>query len=207
MFFAIPLPTLLAFAVVCAIAELTPGPNMAWLSLVSASQGRRVGFAAVAGVCLGLAVVGLAAALGLAAIIANSSFAYEVLRWAGIGYFLYLAWEAWPSANEARSDDGDGTDASGAFQRGLITNLLNPKAGVFFVAILPSFVEPGGNISAQTIVLSMVFVVIATFIHAAIVALAGFARPWLADPQRLAPAKRLFAVTLAGIAFWLWLKH
>ena len=86
--------TLLAFILTCLVIELTPGPNMAYLALLSASIGRRAGFAATLGVALGLLIVGLAAALGLAAVIANSRLLYEALRWAGVLYLFWLAWEA-----------------------------------------------------------------------------------------------------------------
>ena len=72
------------FALTSMLIELTPGPNMAYLAVVSATQGRRPGFAAVAGVALGLSIVGLAAALGLAALIGASPVLYQALRWGGV---------------------------------------------------------------------------------------------------------------------------
>ncbi len=68
---------------------------MAYLAVLSASVGRRAGFAATLGVALGLLIVGLAAALGLAAVISNSRWLYEMLRWGGALYLLWLAWEGW----------------------------------------------------------------------------------------------------------------
>jgi threonine/homoserine/homoserine lactone efflux protein len=72
---------------------------MAYLAVLGASIGRRAGFAATLGVALGLLIVGLAAALGLAAVIANSRVLYEALRWAGVLYLFWLAWEAWRSGH------------------------------------------------------------------------------------------------------------
>ena len=89
---AISFETLLAFAATCLVIELAPGPNMAYLAVLSASKGRRAGFAATLGIALGLLIVGLAAALGLTAIIANSRWVYEALRWGGVFYLLWLAW-------------------------------------------------------------------------------------------------------------------
>jgi len=130
--------TLLAFALTCAVIEITPGPNMAWLAALSLSRGWRIGLAAVAGVALGLSVYGILAALGVAAIIENSSFLYETLRWGGVAYLLWLAWDAWSSADEIAPEESAGEDheRASAFRRGLITNLLNPKAAVFYVAML-----------------------------------------------------------------------
>ena len=87
-----------AFALTSFLVELTPGPNMAYLALVAATEGRRPGYAAVAGVALGLAIVGLLAALGLATLIAASPLAYQALRWAGVAYLMWLAWEGWRGA-------------------------------------------------------------------------------------------------------------
>lgn len=125
------LPTVLSFAFASLIIELTPGPNMTYLALVAASDGRRAGFATVAGVALGLATIGLAAAFGVAQLVSASPIAYEILRWAGVLFLLYLAWDGWRGEGDvvAVASNSDGR----YFRRGLITNLLNPKAAVFYV--------------------------------------------------------------------------
>jgi threonine/homoserine/homoserine lactone efflux protein len=195
---------LLSFAVTCLVIELTPGPNMAYLAVLSASEGRRAGLAATAGVALGLLLLSLAAALGLSAIITQSPTAYAVLRWSGVAFLLYLAWEAYSAAGETSpAHFGDHENLARYFQRGLVNNLLNPKAALFYVAILPSFVDASRPVIAQTAGLSLVSVVIATFVHAVIVALAGAAQPWLQEGSRARAMRRVMAVLLAGIALWL----
>lgn len=198
--------SLLAFAAACAVIELTPGPNMAYLALIAAGQGRRPAFAAVLGVALGLLLVGLAAAFGLAALIANSPLLYQLLLWAGVGYFLWLAWESWQTAHETSATNTEGADHARYFQRGLVTNLLNPKAAIFYVAVLPTFIDPAQNLLWQAVLLSLVFVGIATTIHSAIVLLTGFAQPLLNNPARAKVIRRLFALALAGIGLWLGLS-
>lgn len=153
------LETLSAFALTCLVIELTPGPNMAYLAVLSASQGRRAGFVAVLGVALGLLSVGLGAAFGLAALISNSRPFYEALRLAGVAYLLWLAWDGWHDANETSATRIQDNDADNAyFRRGLITNLLNPKAALFFVAVLPTFVDQAKPVLSQTVMLSVVYV-------------------------------------------------
>lgn len=177
---------------------------MVYLAVLSASAGRRAGFAAVLGVALGLLLVGIAAALGLAAVIASSPLLYEVLRWAGALYLLWLAWEGWLGAEETspgRAEAGRGDAAY--FTRGLVTNLLNPKAGIFYIAILPTFVDPSRSLAGQTVSLSVVYVAVATLVHGGIVLLAGAARPWLEDERRSTLVRRVLALVLAGIALWL----
>src|ERR1700756_5134597 len=90
--------SLLAFALTATIIELTPGPNMGYLAVLAASAGRRAGFAATAGVAAGLLGAGIASSLRLAAIVAASNLIYEMLRWGGLFYLLWLAWEGWRDA-------------------------------------------------------------------------------------------------------------
>jgi threonine/homoserine/homoserine lactone efflux protein len=198
-------PSLLAFALTCAIIEITPGPNMAYLAALSLSRGWRVGGAAVAGVALGLAIYGLVAALGLAAVIERSRLLYEALRWAGVAYLGWLAWEAWSCEQETAPDTAAGHDGElrSAFWRGLITNLLNPKAAIFYVAMVPTFVSADTDrVVAQTLLLSGLFVLIASSIHLTIVLLASRLHGLLADPARLRVVRRFLALVLAGIAIW-----
>ncbi len=192
-----------SFALTCMVIELTPGPNMGYLAVLSASSGRRAGFSAVAGVALGLLVVGIAAALGLAAAISASPLLYEAMRWGGIAYLLYLAWDGW---RESGAPLGEGASLRGSdtkyFTRGLITNLLNPKAALFYVAVLPGFVDASRPVVGQTVVLSVVFVAIATGIHASVVALAGAAAQVMQDDRRRLWIGRALSLALAGIALW-----
>jgi threonine/homoserine/homoserine lactone efflux protein len=200
----IPLPTLLAFAATCALIEITPGPNMAYLAALSLARGWRAGLAAVAGIALGLSVYGVAASLGVATIIENSTFLYETLRWGGVVYLLWLAFDAWRTAGDMEAASARGEDEASAFRRGLITNLLNPKAGVFYVAVLPEFVTPSlGNIALQTLTLSAIYVTIATVIHTLIVLSASRMRTLLRDPDTVKTVRRVLAAMLVGVAVWL----
>ena len=196
--------TLLAFAITCLVIELTPGPNMAYLAVLSASKGRRAGFAATLGVALGLLIIGLAAALGLSALIASSRMLYEALRWGGTLYLLWLAYEGW--RGDAETSPGTttvGSSDSKYFVRGLITNLLNPKAAIFYVAVLPTFIAETRPLTGQAVYLALVYVAVATLVHSTIVLLAGAARPWLEDERRSTIVRRAFSLLLVGIAIWL----
>ena len=196
---------LLAFALTALIIEITPGPNMTYLAALSLSGGMRTGFAAVAGIAIGLLTYGIIAALGLAAVIDNSPLLYGLLRWGGVAYLLWLAWETWSSERETSPDATDGPDGEPwiAFRRGLITNLLNPKAAVFYVAVLPEFIQPGaGPVIVQTLMLSVVYVGIATSIHSAIVAHAGTLQAAVTTANRRRRIRRGLALVLVGIAIW-----
>ena len=88
------------FLVTTLLIELTPGPNMAWLALTSASEGKRSGFAAVAGITLGLALLATASAIGLAELATRSPAIFSLLRYAGVAYLLLLAWKTWAGKDE-----------------------------------------------------------------------------------------------------------
>ncbi len=198
--------SLLTFALAALVIELTPGPNMGYLAVLSVSRGWQVGAAAVAGVALGHAAYGVAAALGIAALIDASHVLYETLRWAGVGYMLWLAWEAWSSEAETSPDvtyGGTRGHARVAFERGLITNLLNPKAAIFFVTVVPTFVIEGRSVAAQTLVLSGIFVAIATAVHFTIVMMASPLQHLSASAARRRPIRKVLALVLAAIAVWL----
>jgi threonine/homoserine/homoserine lactone efflux protein len=198
-----PFEMLGVFILTCLVIEITPGPNMAYLAILSASYGRRAGYAATLGVALGLLIVGTGAALGLAAMISNSQLLYEALRWSGVGYLLWLAWDGWVDGTTTAENAGhDGVTPVETFRRGLLTNLLNPKAMVFFVAVLPTFVGTGRPVLPQVLTLTAIYVAVATAIHATIVTLAGTAQPFLEDPVRLRVARRVLALALAVIAVW-----
>ncbi len=187
------------FLLAALLSEITPGPNMGYLAILAASRGRRAGLAAVAGVALGLALNGLAAALGVAALVVASPAAFALLRWGGVAFLLYLAWDAWRSPTGV-ADEGEGMPSS--FGRGLLTNLLNPKAAMFYVAVLPRFVDPSGVVLTQSLVLTVVHVLVATAVHAAIVVFAAQSRRLFENPARERVVRRGLALLLACVAVW-----
>lgn len=191
---------LLPFALTAFLIELTPGPNMTYLALVAAQDGRRSGFATVAGVALGLTIIGVIAAFGVAELVQTSRLLYEGLRWAGVLFLRYLAWEGWTSS--AGNVDPESQSGSRYFMRGLVTNLLNPKAAVFYVAVLPTFIDVSRPVLQQTLALTFIYVAVATLIHSAIVVLAGALQPFLSDPRREKLARRVLSGLLACVAIW-----
>ena len=168
--------SLLAFALTAVIIELTPGPNMGYLAVLTASAGRRAGLAATAGVAVGLVGAGVASSLGLAAIVAASNLAYELLRWGGVLYLLWLAWEGWRDAPDGIEKSVDPSSHAKFFFRGLITNLLNPKAIIFYLSVFPAFIDAGRPLIAQTVTLLAIYVTVATIIHSSF--RGGSSRRW-----------------------------
>jgi threonine/homoserine/homoserine lactone efflux protein len=194
--------SLLAFALTAVIIELTPGPNMGYLAVLSASAGRQAGLAATAGVAAGLLGAGIASSLGLAAIVAASSLVYELLRWGGVLYLLWLAWQGWRDAPEGVDEPVDANSHTGFFLKGFITNLLNPKAGIFYLSVFPTFIDEDRPLLAQTAILLAVYVTIATVIHSAVVISADAIRPLLENQGNITRVRRILSVLLVLVAGW-----
>ncbi|MFN4225462.1 MAG: LysE family translocator [Hyphomonas sp.] len=190
------------FLIAVAIIELTPGPNMGWLAALTLREGRRPAFAAVAGIALGLSLQLAAAVTGLTALIASVPSVHQLLHWGGVAFMLWLAWEAWSDIGSAALS---ATGKERGFRRGLIANVLNPKALAFYVLLINQFVRPGADVPVwvQSLILGLIHLSVATLVHAAIVMLAGRAGDRL-ERWRVSPEARLtFALMLAGIALWL----
>jgi threonine/homoserine/homoserine lactone efflux protein len=194
----------LTFLWISFIVELTPGPNMTYLAVLTLAEGRSAGFAAVVGVASGLLLVGLLAAFGVAESISQSPTVYSVLRWAGFFYMLWLAYDIWRGEEPSANGDRTGaTSLQGHLLRGFLTNVLNPKAAVFYVAVLPQFIDPGREPLPQTLALSVAYTIVATLVHTSIVVLASTIRSMLHDAGRMQTIRRLLAFGLLLIAFWL----
>jgi threonine/homoserine/homoserine lactone efflux protein len=191
---------LTGFALAVLLIELTPGPNMAWLAGLAATEGRRRGLAAVAGVALGLSANGVLAALGLAAALQAAPQLWIVLRLAGAAMMVWLAVETWRGAGKAAKAVQADTSAQRAFATGMLINLLNPKAYIFFLVVAPQFMGGAQLTLASALLLSLVSVGIATAIHLAIVVAGSGAHDWLNDPRRTAMVRRAFAVVMLGVA-------
>jgi threonine/homoserine/homoserine lactone efflux protein len=193
------------FILAVLLLELTPGPNMAYLATLTLDRGRAAGLLAVVGVAAGLSVHAVVATLGLGALISQAPSFYEVLRWTGVAYILFLAWEGWQPDRE--NSPGYAGAASGSlFWRGFFSNVFNPKSIMFFVSVVPGFVryEPGDrSLPVQIALFGIIYVAIATVIHASIVMLASQLRPWLMTGSRQNAIRRILSLALVLVAAWL----
>ena len=195
---------LLGFAATVLLIEVTPGPNMAWLAMIGGVEGRRAGFAAVAGTAIGLTLNGLLAAAGLALLLSTTPWLWEALRLAGAAMMLWLAWEAWRGRPSAAIAGGPAETATarGYLLRGAAVNLLNPKAFIFYIVVAPAFLGGQAPDFATAATLTAISVTIATAIHFGIVSMGGAAHGWLSQPQRTRAARKLLAVGMVGVALW-----
>lgn len=182
---------------------LTPGPNMIYLLSRSICQGRKAGLISLAGVALGFVFYMLCAALGITALVMAVPLAYDALRIAGALYLLWLAWQSLRSGTspfQLRTLRPDSPRK--LFTMGLITNLLNPKAAVLYLSLLPQFIDPSqGNVLAQSLMLGSSQIVISMLVNAAIIFTAGSIAVFLARRPLWQRVQRgLMATILAGLA-------
>jgi threonine/homoserine/homoserine lactone efflux protein len=190
-----------AFALAMILVELTPGPNLAYLALLGAARGRRAGLLAVAGVTAGLLFWLVVALIGLTRTPLHSPAGLEALRWIGAAYLLWLAWDAVRPPSEAALSGG--SLGARPFVRGLTANLLNPKAAIFYLALLPGFMAPSaGPLFVQVLILGGVHIAISIAVHSA--AVFGAAEAASRLPPRWASGLRVcLALGLVAAAIWM----
>ncbi len=194
----------LAFAVVALGLVLTPGPNMLYLVSRSISQGRKAGLISLLGVALGFIVYMLLAAFGITALLMTVPLAYDSLRIGGALYLLYLAYQAMKPGGRSpfHLRDLPTNSARQLIVMGFLTNLLNPKAAVLYLSLLPQFISPErGNVLGQSLTLGFTQILISLSINAAIAMTAGTIATFLVDrPTWLAVQRWLMGTVLAGLA-------
>jgi threonine/homoserine/homoserine lactone efflux protein len=172
---------LASFFVATLALNLAPGPDMTYVAARSLGQGRRAGLISALGISAGCVVHIVAAAAGVAVLMRAWPAAYAAIRLAGAAYLIYLGvgmlWSA--GRGDALRSVADASDAD-IFRQGAITNVLNPKVAMFFLAFLPQFIDPGrGPAGLQTLALGLAFDVSGTLVNAAVAWAAGAVRTLL----------------------------
>jgi threonine/homoserine/homoserine lactone efflux protein len=182
------LPTLALFAAACLALTMTPGPDMVLIASRSISQGRKAGFATLAGIQAGTYGHALAAALGLSQLFVTVPMAYDVVRWAGAAYLAALAWASFRAGGIAFTPSGAlvAVPLGRIFRQGLVTNLLNPKMALFVLALFPQFMKPEfGSIAVQALVLATILNLIGLVVNGAVILTVGSLQRRMAASRRL----------------------
>jgi threonine/homoserine/homoserine lactone efflux protein len=191
------------FLITSLIVVLIPGTGVVFTVSTGLSQGRRASVFAALGCTAGILPHLLATVLGLAALMHTSAVAFQVFKYAGVAYLLYVAYATWKDksalAVEAVSSR---STASGVIIKAFLINILNPKLTIFFLAFLPQFVEPGASSPlAQLLLLSGVFMAMTFAVFVAYGVLAhAFRRAVIESPRVQSRLRRGFAATFAGLA-------
>jgi threonine/homoserine/homoserine lactone efflux protein len=173
--------TLLLFSAASFLLAITPGPDLLYIATRSLTQGKRAGVVSAMGVHTGVLVHTLAAALGLSALVATSALAFSIVKYLGAAYLVYLGIRTLLSKEETlKIEMGERKNLSSIYYQGIITNVLNPKAILFFLAFLPQFVHPEkGSVPLQILFLGMWFIVVNFPVDAGVGLLGGTIGKWL----------------------------
>jgi len=193
--------TVLSFLGVAVLLTLMPGPDNLFVLAQSISQGKKAGIATALGLCSGLIVHVAAAALGISAIIYQSAIAFAIVKYAGAAYLLYLAWKSFREKESGLTlNDQKSLNYRSLYKKGILMNILNPKVSLFFLALLPQFVDQSiGHVPIQMLVLGVVFMLQAIIIFIVISFFSEKVRNLLLKSPRISKRLNYIQGTLLGI--------
>ena len=196
--------SLFAFALISLGLVLTPGPNMIYLVSRSITQGPAAGVVSLGGVALGFVFYMLCAAFGVTALLFAVPYAYDALRFAGAAYLLWMAWQTIKpggrSPFQVKQLALDGPQK--LFAMGFVTNLLNPKIAMLYLALLPQFIDPAhGSVLTQSLALGSIQIAISVSVQTMITLGAGSIALFLGTrPTWMLVQRWLMGTVLAGLA-------
>jgi threonine/homoserine/homoserine lactone efflux protein len=186
---------LLLFMAAALVLLLTPGPAVLFIITRSIDQGRTAGIASVLGIEAGGLCHVAAAAFGLSALLMSSALAFEIVKYLGAAYLIYLGVHKLLAKDEAEQQrDSVSLPRSRLFYQGFMVNLLNPKTALFFFAFLPQFVDSSrGSVTVQFLLLGLLFIAMATLTDGMYALLAGTLGNWLRGNLRFLRGLRYFS--------------
>ena len=203
---------LLVFIGVAALVIVIPGPDTAVVTKNVLVHGRRAGLATSLGVSAGLSVWTLAAAVGLASVVRASALAFTLVKLIGALYLVWLGIGALRAARHVQSGERPTTNkpamgAIGGFRQGFLSDLANPKIGIFFTSLLPQFVDPGQPVLVPFLALGAVFVVMTAVWLSAYCVIAARAARTLQRPRVKAAMDRVTGIVLIALGLRLAIEH
>ncbi len=183
----------LTFLIAALALNLAPGPDMLYVIGRSVGQGRKAGIVSSLGVFVGCWVHILAAAFGIAALLRSSPMAFNVVRYVGAAYLIYLGIRMLAQRTDLTSQQLKTESLGAIFRQGAITNVLNPKVAIFFLAFLPQFIDAHrGSVALQIVVLGLIFNVGGTLVNLAVAYAGGTLGELLRRNQSIARLQRRF---------------
>lgn len=194
---------LITFALVSTVICMMPGPDNIFVFIQTALYGYQSGLFVVMGLCTGLIVHTLIVTFGIATLFQSSPLAFNILKYIGVSYLLYLAWQAFKFKPLSLSNQSDSKLSYKAYYiRGFIMNVTNPKVSLFFLAFLPQFVKSGShNLSFQFMVLGVIIIMISFMVFTSLVLIASMIGNKLNQyPQSQVYLNRFAAFIFVGLA-------
>lgn len=196
---------LLIYMIAVLTVNLFPGPDMIYIISQSIGKGKRFGFSAALGIGSGCFVHILAVTLGLSALIFKSSLAFMIIKYLGAGYLLYIGLSSLLKKQPALLNKTNTPQVASwekSFMRGFLTNVLNPKVALFFLAFLPQFVEPVSSysIGVQMLILGLIFNFSGTTVNILVAVFFGAIKNWLSNhPTVLKLQEKITGLILIGL--------
>jgi len=190
------------FLAVSFVLLITPGPDVAFIVATGVTEGRRPALWASAGIALAMFSHAVFAAVGVATIVATSPLAFDVIRYGGAAYLVFLAYKSFRAKPFEAGTQTTSRSPFENFRRGFFTNLLNPKAILFSGVFLPQFASPSfGPIFQQIVGLGAVLAFLGLLFQAALSIASGSLGQWLlSSPRRQVVLERLMGVVFLGLA-------
>jgi threonine/homoserine/homoserine lactone efflux protein len=190
-----------AYCLAVAILLLIPGPVVTLVVANSLSHGRRSGLVTMAGASLGNAILLGATAVGLIAFFRLLSEVFEIVRWAGAAYLIWLGIRAWRAhdAREGAIAPAAARSSRAVFLQGFIIAITNPKAIFFYIAFLPQFVDPRLPAGPQLLLMIATMIVMGALSDSGYALLAARARGWFTVPKRRRLQSRISGTLLIGV--------
>jgi threonine/homoserine/homoserine lactone efflux protein len=191
----------IAYCLAVAILLLIPGPVVTLVVANSLRNGSRSGLATVVGASIGNAILLCATAVGLVAFFALMSAIFEVVRWAGALYLIWLGIKAWRAhgAEEAAIAPAAARSSRAVFLQGFLIAITNPKAIFFYIAFLPQFVDPRLPAALQLLVMIGTMIFMGLLSDGGYALLAARARGWFTAPGRRRLQSRISGTLLIGV--------
>lgn len=193
----------LGFLATVGVIAVSPGPG----AVTSMSAGLRYGYWTALRAILGLQaalIIQLAiVAAGLGALLATSAWAFDIVKFSGAGYLIWLGIQKWRSAPQEIDETGVPVAPRGLFLQGLLVNLGNPKAIIFVAALVPQFIDPSLPQWPQFLIIGLTMCSVDTLVMSGYALLVSRLRRWLHDPQALRAQNRLFGGVFVAAGFLL----
>ncbi|MBX7451198.1 LysE family transporter [Mycolicibacterium sp. 3033] len=193
----------LAFFGAAIVIAVSPGAGAVQSMATGATHGIKRGYWSIAGLEAGLVLQLALVAVGLGAAVSNSILAFTIIKWLGVAYLAYLAVRQWRAATVdlvSRLDDASGGGRSALLVRGFLVNASNPKALVFFLAVMPQFVVPTAPLLPQYLAIGVTMVLVDLVVMGVYTGLAVRLLTWLRTPRQQRALNRVFSGLFAGAA-------
>ncbi len=197
------LETWLTFLIAQVLISVSPGPGAIACMTNGMRHGYRLGIWNILGMQVGIAVQLAVVGVGLGAVLATSTLAFNVIKWLGVAYLAWLGWQAWNTRAVPMQVEGAAaptTTRGKLFMQGFLVNATNPKTTVFFVAVLPQFIDPARPLLPQYLVVAATFAVVDIVVSSGYMLFAAKVLTLLRAPQQIRWMNRLFGGLFLGAA-------